>query len=182
MALVVIDRVLRHDFGFRHILWVFSGRRGVHCWVCDPAARAMADDARAAVAAYLEVFRGHDKGLAKVDLGQHPHPSVAESLRVLEAEFESRYLPKQRLLEREGATRDLLRRGVVCGGGGPGWRRTEHGVGSALRLTPPTGRRGCRYVPSEELQARLLSQWSSGNVSESPSDSRGSEMEDEEGE
>ena len=55
MAMEVMDAGLREDFGFEHVSWFYSGRRGVHCWVCDGAARGMSNEARSAVASYFEV-------------------------------------------------------------------------------------------------------------------------------
>ena len=55
MAMEVMDEGLKDDFGFEHVAWFYSGRRGVHCWVCDDSARKLTNEARSAVATYFEV-------------------------------------------------------------------------------------------------------------------------------
>ncbi len=55
IAVKVIDDLLRCEFGFRRIFWVFSGRRGVHCWVCDSNARNLSNVERSAIADFLSV-------------------------------------------------------------------------------------------------------------------------------
>ncbi len=57
-AVRCINETLRIDFGFKHIMFVFSGRRGVHCWVCDEAARRLPNDQRAALAEYMQLIAG----------------------------------------------------------------------------------------------------------------------------
>ena len=55
MAVQVMDRGLREDFGFDHVAWFYSGRRGIHAWICDETARTLTNEARNAVATYFEV-------------------------------------------------------------------------------------------------------------------------------
>ncbi|NXP77817.1 PRI1 primase, partial [Ramphastos sulfuratus] len=45
------------DLGVRHRLWVYSGRRGVHCWVCDDEVRRWSPALRAAAVEYLSLVK-----------------------------------------------------------------------------------------------------------------------------
>jgi DNA primase small subunit len=55
MAVEVLDCGLKNDFGFEHVAWFYSGRRGIHAWICDETARTLTNEARNAVATYFEV-------------------------------------------------------------------------------------------------------------------------------
>lgn len=88
MAMKVIDTALREDFGFEHILWVYSGRRGAHAWVCDPRARNLPDDRRRAIAGYLDVQRGGGgQGGKRVNVKRPLHPHLSRSLEILKSSF-----------------------------------------------------------------------------------------------
>lgn len=55
MAVEVMDCGLKEDFGFQHVAWFYSGRRGVHAWVCDESARMLSNEARNALVSYFKV-------------------------------------------------------------------------------------------------------------------------------
>ncbi|TNN73102.1 DNA primase small subunit [Liparis tanakae] len=101
IAIRVLDRALRDDFGFQQLLWVYSGRRGVHCWVCDEAARKLSVTARSAVAEYLSLVKGGDETVKKVVLTDPIHPSIRESLVFVERYFPRYALQDQDILGRK---------------------------------------------------------------------------------
>lgn len=43
VAVEVLDYSLRNELGFRNIGFVFSGRRGLHCWVNDPYTKSLTE-------------------------------------------------------------------------------------------------------------------------------------------
>jgi len=84
-AIEILRRSLTEDFGFQHILFVYSGRRGLHCWVCDTVARKLSNEQRAAVAEYLNMVTA-GSGRCRADLKMQGcedlHPAVMEAYKI----------------------------------------------------------------------------------------------------
>jgi DNA primase small subunit len=80
-AVRVLDQSLRVDFGFQHILWVYSGRRGIHGWVCDGRARTMSNEVREALVHYLTLDE-------KKDFVAPLHPAITRAYHILLPIFE----------------------------------------------------------------------------------------------
>ncbi|KAK9879506.1 hypothetical protein WA026_006574 [Henosepilachna vigintioctopunctata] len=98
IASKIIDATLREDFGFRNILWVFSGRRGIHCWVADHSVRFLGDDGRSSIAEYIQVLKG-GMTAKKVSLpNEKIHHSIVRSLEVVDKYFVQSLVIEQDIL------------------------------------------------------------------------------------
>ncbi|CAG8447134.1 8624_t:CDS:10 [Ambispora leptoticha] len=87
VAIKIIDKALRDDFGFKHLLWVYSGRRGVHCWICDSRARKLDNDGRKAIISYLAMIKGGAQKEKKVFLPRSLHPSLERAYKIVDHYF-----------------------------------------------------------------------------------------------
>lgn len=110
VAIKVMNTVLRDDFGFNHILWVYSGRRGVHCWVCDSRARRLSNEQRSSIADYFHVYKGGENSMKKASLtGPVLHPVLGRAYKdVLLDYFEKKLMQKQRLFSFEERYQKIL--------------------------------------------------------------------------
>ncbi|KEG10229.1 DNA primase small subunit [Trypanosoma grayi] len=92
----VLRTVLEEDFGFHYILPVFSGRRGIHLWVCDKRACKMHDDERTALVGYMTVVApkaSRHAVVADFVNGRPIHPTIRHvQLSVIDPAFTELFL------------------------------------------------------------------------------------------
>lgn len=69
------------------MMWVFSGRRGIHCWIGDEQARTMNNEARGAVVDYINLSTGNEMG-GGLDLSYPLHPTLDRAYKYLDKQFE----------------------------------------------------------------------------------------------
>ncbi|KAJ9117308.1 hypothetical protein QFC20_000455 [Naganishia adeliensis] len=112
-AVKVLDHSLRENFGFQHLLWVYSGRRGIHCWISDRAALDLSDDQRKAITNFLEVIKGGKEQLKKVNVrGSNDngdlHPALFDALNDVKEMFVKTVLRDQDCFRQERGWETLL--------------------------------------------------------------------------
>lgn len=105
MAIKVVDVALREDFGFEHIIWIYSGRRGVHAWISDRDARELDDDKRKAITGYFEVLKGGVQGGKRVNLKRPLHPHISRSLEILKPYFQQVLIDQEPFMSEAGQKR-----------------------------------------------------------------------------
>ncbi|THH21135.1 hypothetical protein EW146_g368 [Bondarzewia mesenterica] len=112
-AVRVLDSAIREQFGYKHLLWVYSGRRGIHLWVSDREAMELTDEQRRAIVGYLTVVQGGKEMKKKVNVrmgkgGDVLPPSVNSALELLVEIFPDLILIDQDCFQKDEAWEELL--------------------------------------------------------------------------
>lgn len=107
MAMRIIQDTVQEDFDFSNLLWVFSGRRGIHAWVCDDDARSMNNEMRSAVVSYMSINVGNENA-NKLVLDYPLHPRLRKSYNYLKSRFEDIIIGDHNLLTIETHREKML--------------------------------------------------------------------------
>lgn len=91
-AVLVLEDTLRNKLNFKHLLWVYSGRRGVHCWVSDEEAMVLNDTQRESI---VNGFLQRPSILGYQSQNQHCHEHLARAYALLVPVYEQKWLPAQ---------------------------------------------------------------------------------------
>ena len=108
VAYEILDKILREDFGFKNLLYCFSGRRGIHCWLCDNNARRLKNNGRIAIAKYIQFQIQNTKNKIVQGLNNKIHPSINRAISIIDKYFEKDILIGQDILNFDGG-KNLLK-------------------------------------------------------------------------
>ena len=101
-AYKVLEKILNDSFDFKHILWVYSGRRGLHAWVCDKDAKLMSKKVRHSVTEFLNLTINNDKVnyLVKKELidRTEEYPILLDAYNIL-VDFKGFLINEQKILD-----------------------------------------------------------------------------------
>ncbi|KAF9467308.1 hypothetical protein BDZ94DRAFT_1185702 [Collybia nuda] len=110
-AVHVIDQGIREQFGYEHLLWVYSGRRGIHLWISDKEAMELTDDQRKAIVGWMTVIHGGKESSKKLSIRLNSRslpPSLKSALDHLAAIFSDLILADQNCFGSEEGYETLL--------------------------------------------------------------------------
>jgi len=110
-AVHVLDTAVREQFGYQHLLWVYSGRRGIHLWISDKEAMELTDDQRKALVAWMTVIQGGKEASKKLNVrigSRSLPPSLQTALDHLNTVFSELILVDQDCFASEAGYQSLL--------------------------------------------------------------------------
>ena len=104
----ILNRILKEDFGFKKYFFDFSGRRGIHCWVCDKNACKLNNKERKMIENFISYDRINDESsndrakrkIIKRKFVEPIYPSFLEDISLVKNDFND-ILKEQDLLNYE---------------------------------------------------------------------------------
>ena len=110
VAYEILDKTLKEDFGYENLIYVFSGRRGIHCWLCDDKARECKDNVRNSIAKYIQYKVVNVKMDISQGLKEPLHPMYNRAIEIINKYFDI-VIKEQNLLNVEKGK--ILLKGLI---------------------------------------------------------------------
>uniref|UniRef100_A0A0N5BPT5 DNA primase n=1 Tax=Strongyloides papillosus TaxID=174720 RepID=A0A0N5BPT5_STREA len=79
----ILENALKNHFGFKNFIFLFSGRRGIHCWVGDEIARKMNNAERTGVVGYLGLTKDDFSPSGSTFSSVTLHPLLEDAVNIL---------------------------------------------------------------------------------------------------
>lgn len=105
-AMVILKQTLEEDFGFTKMFFVYSGRRGMHCWVYDEAARKLTNEQRGGVAEYIQLINEARNGVKTCRMEhkgtESHHLVITRAVETLGSKYMDQIMEDQRPFDGNG--------------------------------------------------------------------------------